>query len=62
MKQVVRSVSGDNLVFYFSTILWLRIHQETVWVNINLEKINLLFNIVITEKQPFEKINFFTKK
>ena len=34
----VRLVSGDNLVLYFSTISWLRLHQETVWVNINYEK------------------------
>ena len=29
--------SGDNLLFYFSTISWLRLQQETVWVNIGFE-------------------------
>ena len=31
-------VSGDNFVFYFSTISWLRLQQETMWVNINFER------------------------
>ena len=41
MRQLVRSVSGDNLVFYFSTISWLRLQQETMWVNINFERRDL---------------------
>ena len=31
------SVSGDNFVFYFSTISWIRLQQETMCVNINFE-------------------------
>ena len=38
MRQLVRSISGDNLVFYFSFIWWLRLQQETNWVNNNFEK------------------------
>ena len=37
----VRSVSGDNFVFCFSTISWLRLKQETMWVNINFERRDL---------------------
>ena len=29
---------GDNLMFYFSTISWLRLQQEAKWVNINFER------------------------
>ena len=29
---------GDNPVFYFSAILWLRLQQKIKWVNINFEK------------------------
>ena len=29
VRQLMRSVSGDNLVFYFSTISWLRFQQES---------------------------------
>ena len=49
MRQVVRSVSGNNLVFYFSTILWLRFQQEIVWVNINFETRDLHPNIELTD-------------
>ena len=38
---LVRLVSGDNFVFYFSTISWLRLQQETMWVNINFERRDL---------------------
>ena len=52
MRHVIRSVSGDNLVLYFSTILWLRLEQETVWVNINRERRG--------KRLPFEyRINWF---
>ena len=29
VRQLLRSVSGDNLVFYFSTISWLRFQPES---------------------------------
>ena len=32
---------GDNLMFYFSTISWLRLQQETKWVNVNFERRDL---------------------
>ena len=32
---------GNSYVSYFSTICWLRLQQETKWVNINFEKWNL---------------------
>ena len=32
---------GDNLMFYFSNISWLRRQQETKWVNINFERRDL---------------------
>ena len=32
---------GNSYVSYFSTICWLRLQQETKWVNINFEKLNL---------------------
>ena len=35
------SVSGDNLEFYFSIILWLRLQKKTVWVNTNFERRDL---------------------
>ena len=38
---IVRSISGDNFVFYFSAISWLRLQQETMWVNINSERRDL---------------------
>ena len=38
---LVRSVSGDNFVFYFFTISWQRLQQETMWVNINFERRDL---------------------
>ena len=38
---LVRSISGDNFVFYLSTISWLRLQQETMWVNINSERRDL---------------------
>ena len=38
VKQLVRSVSGDNLMFYFSTISWLQLQQKAKWVNIKFEK------------------------
>ena len=41
VKQLVHSVSGDNLVLYFSTISWLRLQQKTEWVNINFERAEL---------------------
>ena len=34
---------SDDLVFYFSTISWLRHHPETMWVNINFERRDLNF-------------------
>ena len=43
MRQVVRSVSGNNLLFYVSTIPWLRLQQEAEWVNINFERRDLKF-------------------
>ena len=41
MKQLVRSVSGDNLLFYVSTTEWLQLQQEAERVNINFEKRDL---------------------
>ena len=41
MRQLVRSVSGDNLVFNFSIISWLWLQQETMRANINFEKRDL---------------------
>ena len=41
MRQLVSLVFGDNLVFYFSTISWLRLQQEATWVNINFERRDL---------------------
>ena len=38
MRQLVQSVSGDNLMFYVSTISWLQLQQDTKWVNINFER------------------------
>ena len=38
---LIRSVSGDNFVFNFSTISWLWLQQETMWVNINFERRDL---------------------
>ena len=29
---------SDNVVFYFSIISWLRLQQETKWVNFNFER------------------------
>ena len=40
-SQLIRSVSGDNLVLYFTTISGLRLQQETKWVSINFEKKDL---------------------
>ena len=37
----MRSVSGDNLLFYVSTTPWLRLQQEAEWENINFERRNL---------------------
>ena len=37
----MRSAFCDKLVFYFSTISWLRLQQETMWVNINFERTDL---------------------
>ena len=37
----MRSAFCDKLVFYFSTISWLRLQQETMWVNINFERRDL---------------------
>ena len=33
-----RSISGDDLVFYFFTVSWLRFQQEPMWVNNNFER------------------------
>ena len=41
VRELVLSVSGDNLVFYFFTISWLRLQQEAMWVNINFERRDL---------------------
>ena len=41
MTQLICLVSGDNIVFYFSTISLLRFQQETKWVNINFERRDL---------------------
>ena len=43
MKQLVSSVSGDNLSFYVSTKPWLRRQQEADWVNINFDRRDLNF-------------------
>ena len=43
LRQLVRSVSGDNLLFYVSTTPWLRLQQEAEWVNINFERGDLNF-------------------
>ena len=42
VRQFVRSVSNDNLVFYFPTFSWLRFRQERKWVNINFERRDLI--------------------
>ena len=41
VRQLVRSVSGDNLLFYASTTAWLRRQQDAEWVNINFERRHL---------------------
>ena len=41
MRLLLRSASGDNLVFHFSTISWLQLQQEAKWVNINFERRDL---------------------
>ena len=61
MRHVIRSVSGDNLVLYFSTILWLRLEQETVWVNINLERRGFHSNIVLTDLWALSNIKQCTQ-
>ena len=38
LTQLLRSVSGDNPVFYFSTISWLQLQQETKWVSTNFQR------------------------
>ena len=43
MRQLVRSVSDDNLLFYVSTTPWLRLQQEAELVNIIFEKNDLNF-------------------
>ena len=45
VRQVVRSASGENVVFCFSTILWLRLQQETLWVNIIFVEIETYIRI-----------------
>ena len=69
MRQLVRSVSGNNLVFYFYTISGLRLSQETMWVNINFERRDLTsgevfaFNLIKQNVTHFSFIfltlNFF---
>ena len=41
VRQFVRSVFGDNFLFYFFIISWLRLQQEIKWVNINFDKKDL---------------------
>ena len=41
MRQLVLSVSGDNLLFCFSTTPWLRLQHEAECVNINFERRDL---------------------
>ena len=41
MRQLVRSVPGDNLVFYFFNISWLRLQQNTKSVNIKFQRRDL---------------------
>ena len=41
VRQFVRSVFGDNFLFYFFIISWLRLQQEIKWVNINFDKRDL---------------------
>ena len=41
MRQLVRSISGDNLLFYVPTTPWLQLQQEAEWVNINFERRDL---------------------
>ena len=61
MRQLVRSVSGDNLVFYFSTISWLRLQQETMWVNVNFERRDL-FSVQKSHPFPDDFREAFTFK
>ena len=55
VRQLVRSVSGNNLVFYFSIISWLRLLQETMWVNINFERKKELHRKVTLPSMILEK-------
>ena len=48
---MVRSVSCDNIVFYFSIISWLRFQQETMRVNINFERKDL-FSVEKSHPSP----------
>ena len=41
VRQLVPSVSGDNLFFNGSSISWLWLQQEAKWININLERRDL---------------------
>ena len=43
MRQLVRSVSGDNFLFYVSTTPWLQLQQKAEWVYINCERRALEF-------------------
>ena len=42
MREIIRSVSGNDLMFCFSTMSWLGLQQETLWVNINFERRDLI--------------------
>ena len=41
VRQLLCSVSGDDLVYFFPTISWLWLHQKTKWFNINFERRDL---------------------
>ena len=55
----MRSVSGDNLLFYDSTLPWLRLQQEAESVNINFDRGDLKFHRKVTlPPMILEKIAF----
>ena len=58
MRQVFRAVSVDNPAFYFSTISWLRLQQETVWVNVNFERTNCteIYSVKLRIQSEYRKM------
>ena len=60
MKQLVRSVFGDNLLFHVSITPWLRLQQEAEWININIERrdLNSFHRKVTLSPMVLEKLAF----